>query len=85
MTHLHLKKWEPKLALRERSSTSGAGHQKRPQKMHQHEKQFTKEEIDENNKINERRKILDEILGRRQLPHLTKINLLVEKFVSFLR
>ena len=33
-------------------------------KMHQHEKQFTKEEIDENNKINERRKILDEILGR---------------------
>ena len=33
-------------------------------KMHQHEKQFTKEEIDENNKINERRKILNEILGR---------------------
>lgn len=33
-------------------------------KMQQHEKQFSQEEIDERNKINERRKILQEILGK---------------------
>ena len=33
-------------------------------KMQQHEKQFSQEEIDERNKINERRKILHKILGK---------------------
>ena len=32
-------------------------------KIHQYSRQFSREEIDEQNKINERKKILEEILG----------------------
>ena len=56
-------------------------------KMQQHEKQFSQEEIDERNKISERRKILQDILGKesKTLDIKPPTTIKVEGFFAVLR
>ena len=46
-------------------------------KMHQHEKQFTVEEIEERNRINERQKILKDLLGNSKHWHMLDIGVVL--------